>query len=327
MPNTIELRDGMGGLLAPEFVPGVIEAATHNSVVLSRFRRLRDMTQAQTVMSVRSELPQAGAVDAIDEPAPTKLPARKHMKPVTTQRFDPLNIYAGEFAAIKVFRDADLSDALNNGYDIVSGDIPLIGAQFGAAIDRAVFWGIKKPYEWSTIDSLWKRANDTGNVVNSTGNPYLDLFGEESVAAKIVASGYPANGIVANPMMQFTLNALKDDVGRPLFVDTIREGIPARLNGLTFDLPMNGMWDATKAKAMVADMNSLVYSIREDLTYRIDRSATIVDNNGYEHRLAQQNKTAIIFHMRLGWQVLDPVTQMSESPVPFAFYLNEVTDG
>jgi hypothetical protein len=230
-------------------------------------------------------------------------------------------MYAGEFAAIKVFRNADLDDALANGYDIVAGDIPMLTAQFGAAIDRAVIWGINKPREWANIESLWGRANRIGAVVNESDQPYVDIFGRGGVRDKILLSGYEPNGIVAALHMQGMLDEMKDDAGRPLFVDNLRDDFPFRLRGTPLTFARNGAWDETKAWALMADFSHLVYSIRQDLTARTTMDGTITNYaTGEVHNLAQQNKTALIMHMRLGWQVTDPVTQMSNTPVPFAFY-------
>ena len=309
-----------GAILAPEITGEVIEKATENSLVLRRFRRLRNMNSRQTILNVRSELPTAGAVNPIPDNATAPNATPNHTKPVTTQKFDPLNIYAGEFAAIKVFRDADLADALSNGYDIIRNDIPLISSQFGAAIDRAVVWGIGRPSEWASLPGLFPTAQAAGNVINASANPYLDMFASNGVRDRILLSGYMPNGIASSIRMMGQLAGLTDEQGRSQLVPSMADNIPDRLAGMSLDYVRNGSWQDTLALMLMADFDSLVYSIREDITTRTTRDGIIVDGAGTSHNLAQENKTALIMHMRLGWQILDPVTQLSESPVPFSFY-------
>jgi len=309
-----------GGLLHPEFIAGVIENTMRESVVLSNFTRMRNMIARETWLDVRSELPSAFAVDGYNEGG--AVPSVKtNTKKVTTQKFEPRLLKAGEFAAIKVFRDADLADALANGYDVIGGDIPVFASQFGRAIDRAIIFGVDKPVEWADIDSLWLRASTNGLVVTPTANNYVDLFGVGGVMEKIELTDYAPTGLVSAVQMRARLQGMVDGDGRPIFAPnaTLQEGTPFALGGFPLWFVRNGSWDYTKASMLMADFTRLVYSIREEITYRTTRDGIIVDGAGKSHNLAQENKTALILHMRLGWQVLDPVTQMSNNPVPFAF--------
>ena len=150
---------------------------------------------------------------------------------------------------------------------------------------------------------------------------YGDIFGVNGVRDKILLTGYMPNGIVGALNTMGVLDGLRDNQNRPLFVDSMRNDYPYALRGMPLRFVENGSWDVGRALMMMADFSKLVYSVREDITWKIDTSATIKDpRTGQEHLLAQQNKTALIMHMRMGWQVLDPVTQLSENPIPFAFY-------
>jgi len=319
MANLFESDPRFGALIPPEVQTEIIESAVKESVVLSRFKRLANMTSRQVVLNVRSVLPMVGAVDGYDEPnsAPT---TRTFMKPVTDQKFDPRNIYAGEFAAVKIFRNADLSDALAAGNDIIRGDIPLFSSQFGAAIDTAVYWGRGKPPEWATIDSLWRRANANNAIVTRTNDIYGDIFGTDGVRDKILLTGYMPTGFTSALNMMGILDGLRDVQGRPIFVDTLRNEYPYALRGIPLGFSENGAWDVERALMMMADFSKLVYSVREDITWKIDTSGTYTDQRtGEVHYCGQQNKTALVMHMRMGWNILDPVTQLSKNPLPFAF--------
>ena len=312
-----------GGIIAPEFSGQVFEAALGQSVVLSNFTRERNMVGREMFFDVNTELPRVEAVDAIDEPvtqAELDRP-RTFEKKGATQKYEPRMLKAGEFAAYKVFRTADINDMLAAGYDVLRADIPKFAAQFGAAIDGAVIWGRRKPREWHDIPSLWTRANNMGAVVSPTNGMFRDLFGQGGVRDKILLSGYQPTGFVGSPHVQSMLYDLRDNDDRPLFVDNIRDGFPYRLAGMPLSFANNGAWDYMRALMLMADFGNLVYSIREEMTWRTTQDASYPDpqNPGQTLSCATRNETMFIIHMRMGWQLRDPITQMSESPVPFAF--------
>ena len=49
------------------------------------------------------------------------------------------------------------------------------------------------------------------------------------------------------------------------------------LDGIHLDFPMNGAWDDSEALMIAGDFSQLVYSIRQDVTYKVLTEATIVD--------------------------------------------------
>jgi hypothetical protein len=68
--------------------------------------------------------------------------------------------------------------------------------------------------------------------------------------------------------------------------------------------------------------NEAVYSIRQDLTYKILTEAVIQDNTGaIVYNLAQQDMVALRAVMRLAWQVPNPVNALQPTEAnryPFA---------
>ena len=77
---------------------------------------------------------------------------------------------------------------------------------------------------------------------------------------------------------------------------------------------------------IVGDFSQLVYSIRQDVTYKILTEATIVDPSSREivYSLAQQDMVALRAVMRLGWEIPNPISAYRstlEDYSPFAVYL------
>ena len=86
---------------------------------------------------------------------------------------------------------------------------------------------------------------------------------------------------------------------------------------------MNGAWDPDQALMILGDFSQLVYSIRQDVTYKILTEATIVDPSTKEvvYSLAQQDMVALRAVMRLGWEIPNPVSAFRadlEDYSPFA---------
>ena len=77
---------------------------------------------------------------------------------------------------------------------------------------------------------------------------------------------------------------------------------------------------------IVGDFHQLVYSIRQDVTYKVLTEATIVDpaNKQVIYSLAQQDMVALRAVMRLGWEIPNPTSSYRETLgkySPFAVYL------
>jgi len=98
------------------------------------------------------------------------------------------------------------------------------------------------------------------------------------------------------------------------------------LDGIPLEFPMNGAFDETEALIITGDFSQLVYSIRQDVTYKVLTEATIVDPTTREviYSLAQQDMVALRAVMRLGWEIPNPVSAYRsemESYTPFAAYI------
>ena len=74
---------------------------------------------------------------------------------------------------------------------------------------------------------------------------------------------------------------------------------------------------------ITGDFSQLVYSIRQDVTYKLLDQATIVDPSTKEvvYALAQQDMVALRIVMRLGWEVPNPINGLKATEAerfPFA---------
>ena len=147
--------------------------------------------------------------------------------------------------------------------------------------------------------------------------------GENGVIARAEACGYLPTGIMAAVQMRSKLRGLQDTAKRPLFMSDMQGAARYALDGIPMEFPMNGAWDPEQALLIIGDFSQLVYSIRQDVTYKILTEATIVDPTTKDviYSLAQQDMVALRAVMRLGWEIPNPVSAFRadmEDYSPFA---------
>ena len=153
-------------------------------------------------------------------------------------------------------------------------------------------------------------ANEGDKRVTIGADLFQDIMGENGLIAKAEESGYLPTGIMSAVTMRAKLRGLVDTNRQPIFMSNMQEGARYTLDGIPMDFPMNGSWDADRALMIAGDFSQLVYSIRQDVTYKILTEATIVDPTSREvvYSLAQQDMVALRAVMRLGWEIPNPVS-------------------
>jgi hypothetical protein len=109
----------------------------------------------------------------------------------------------------------------------------------------------------------------------------------------------------------------------PIFVRDMANKTGYTLDGETIFFPKNGAFDPTTALLISGDFNNAVYSIRQDITYKLLSEATLYDTDGTTplYRLAEQDMVALRVVIRLAWQVPNPITQLQSDEdlrYPFA---------
>lgn len=309
MATNIITRDDLSGLIPEEVTREIIQGAVASSAVLSMGRRLPNMTSKTQAMNVLDMLPMAYWVDG-----------DTGFKRTSKQAWDKKKIYAEELAVIVPIPEAVLDDA---DYDIWAEVKPRLVEAFGQKIDAAVLFGDDKPISWR--DSIYDTASAAGAIVTQTDDVYDDLLGVDGVIAKVEESGYLPTGVMGAVKSRALLRGVKDLNGNPIFKTDMQGSTQYALDGAPMYFPMNGAFDASKALAIAGDFNQLVYSIRQDVTYKILTEATIVDPSTKEvvYSLAQQDMVALRAVMRLGWEIPNPINSLQADNVkrtPFAVY-------
>lgn len=290
---------------ASEIIQGTIES----SAVLSMGRKLANMTAKQAKLPVLDSLPVAYFVDGDAE-----------QKQTTKQAWDKKTIYAEEIAVIVPIPEAVLDDS---EYDIWGEVKPRVQEAFGKVIDEAILFGTGKPTNWRAglVPSV-----PAGSKVSLATTPdlYDALLAEGGTIAAVEESGYFVGGHVADISMRAKLRGLKDQDGRPLFINNMQNAGNYSLDGSAIQFPRNGAFDKSQALMISGDFSQLVYSIRQDITFKLFTEGVVQNPDGsIAYNLMQNDMVALRAVMRLGWEIPNPVNGLkgksaAASRFPFA---------
>ncbi len=299
-------RSGAESLIPVQEASEIIQGVVTQSAVLSRGRKLANMISSQYKMPVLDMLPIAYFVNG-----------DSGQKKTTKQAWDKKFITAEEIAVIVPIPEAVLDDS---EYDIWAEVRPRIVEAFGAVIDGAILFDVDKPSSWR--DGVVTTATKAQSVVTLGDDFYTSIMGEDGVIAKVENSGYFVNGHMADITMRAKLRGLKDTTGQPLFKSDMQSGTTYSLDGSAMNFPNNGAFDKSKALMISGDFSQLVYSIRQDITFKLFTEGIVQNTDGtIAYNLMQNDMVALRAVMRLGWEIPNPINALQKDKAkrcPFA---------
>lgn len=291
-------RQNAEALFTEDLVAEIIQGVTKQSAALRMFRRLPNMSSNIMRMRVLDALPMAYWVnDSTDN----------GRKQVTNAAWANKYIVPAEIAVIVPIKEDVLDDA---SIDIWGEIRPRIEEAFGKKIDQAIFVGVDKPSAWRA-DLLSSIAQAGAYVSQGSGTLYSAI---NDAMVKVEESGYNPTGIVGGVDVKGKFRMMLDTSGQPIKGTEIDELPKAYID--------NGAWDKTKAQMIVGDFTQAVYSIRQDITYKVLDQAIIQNPSDGEimYNLAQEDMVALRVVMRLGWEIPNPITSLQpDETVRFPF--------
>lgn len=277
----------------------IIEGAIKQSKAMTMFRRLPNMTSNKTKMRVLDSLPLVywqGSDNA--------------RKKLTKMAWDKKYITAEEMAVIVPIPENVLDDA---DYDIWAEVKPRIEEAMGKKFDQAVFTGDDKPAGFRA--DLLTSALNAGATVSPLSTLYLSI---DKAMSYVEESGYNVSGVLGGMNVKSAFRTMLDNNGQPIKGTEIDSLAKAYVD--------NGAWDKSKAQMLVGDFNQAVYSIRQDITFKVLDQAVIQDPSSGEilYNLAQDDMVALRVTMRLGWEIPNPINSLQPDEAvrfPFAVIL------
>ena len=297
-------RQNAEALFTEDLVAEIIQGVTKQSAALRMFRRLPNMSSNIMRMRVLDALPMAYWVnDSTDN----------GRKQVTNAAWANKYIVPAEIAVIVPIKEDVLDDA---SIDIWGEIRPRLVEAIGKKIDQAIFVGVDKPSAWRA-DLLSSIAQANAFVSQGGGTLYSAI---NDAMVKVEESGYNPTGIVGGVDVKGKFRMMLDTSGQPIKGTEIDELPKAYID--------NGAWDKSKAQMIVGDFTQAVYSIRQDITYKVLDQAIIQNPSDGEimYNLAQEDMVALRVVMRLGWEIPNPITALQpDETVRFPFAAIQAT--
>ena len=297
-------RQNAEALFSEDLVAEIIQGVTKQSAALRMFRRLPNISSNIMRMRVLDALPMAYWVnDSTDN----------GRKQVTNAAWANKYIVPAEIAVIVPIKEDVLDDA---SIDIWGEIRPRLVEAIGKKIDQAIFVGVDKPSAWRA-DLLSSIAQAGAYVSQGSGTLYSAI---NDAMVKVEESGYNPTGIVGGVDVKGKFRMMLDTSGQPIKGTEIDELPKAYID--------NGAWDKTKAQMIIGDFTQAVYSIRQDITYKVLDQAIIQNPSDGEimYNLAQEDMVALRVTMRLGWEIPNPITALQpDETVRFPFAAIQAT--
>ncbi len=283
----------------------IIDGVAEQSSILSLCQRLPNMSSGSEKMPVVSALPTAYFVA---EPAQAELVAGPpaQVKQTSEVNWTYKTITAEEIAVLFPIHEHVLADAK---YDVWSLIKPRIVEAFGVAIDIAQIVGTSKPASWPT--ALLTAAGTAANtVVLGSGTDFVDEI--NSAMSCVEVDGFNVSGFLAPVATKGRLRGLRDANGGLIYISGLTAGTPDQLHGQRINYSRNGSFSTANCHLIAGDFSQMVYSIRQDLTFKVLTEATIYDpaDGHVQFALAQQDMVALRCVMRLGLQLPNPINRL-----------------
>lgn len=304
--NSVISRTDAAALIPEQVSNELLTQVSEQSAAMRLGRRLQNMSRNTQRMPVMSALAAAYFVDG-----------DTGLKQTSEVNWTNKYVTAAELAVIVPIPEAVLDDT---DYDVWGEIKPSIAEALGKAIDAAVFYGTNIPSAWTTdmgYAGIVAGATALSTLVSNAA--YTDLYesilgvsgaGTAGLFGKIEAGGYMVTGSVAPMAMRGRLRNVRDADGQPIFKASMQESSPYSLDGAPILFPSNGAISSTYW-LISGQWNQLVYSMRQDITYKILDQAVIQDGAGnIVYNLAQQDMVALRAVMRIGFALPHPVTRM-----------------
>lgn len=291
-----------GALIEEQVVREIFEDAQKESKALSLFKRLPNMSSDKTKLRVSDALPLAYFVDE---------KTNNGRKNLTTSAWKNVFITAEELAVIVPIKENLLNDV---DVDLWAEIRPQLVSAIAKKIDEAVFRGEGAPQSWG--NGIIPEIIAKGKTVTETGKLYSDI---NDTMTEVEESGFNVTALLGGVGLKGKFRMMTDTTGQPL--------ASTEIGNLRREYLDNGAWDKNAATLIAGDFNNAVYSIRQDVTYKVLDQAIIQDPSTGEilYNLAQEDMVALRVTFRMGYAIPNPVTALdgTETRYPFAALVPE----
>lgn len=308
--NSVIDRTDAGALIPEEVSSEIFKNVSEKNPLLRMARKLPNMSRKQKRMPVMSALASAYFVSG-----------DTGLKQTSEVNWANKYIDAEELAVIVPIPEAVLDD---QDYDIWAEVKPELETAIDVAIVRAVLYGTNIPATWTTnlgAAGLKAGATAAGHVVSMAD--YTDLYeailgetadGTSGLIGLIEDDGFMSTGHLAHTSMRRKLRNVRTADGQPIFQSSMQVRGQYDLDGQACEFPNDGSIDSAESLLVTGEWSQLVYSMRQDITYKILDQAVITDNSNPPqiiYNLAQQDMVALRAVIRLGFALPNPTNRQN----------------
>jgi len=301
--DPIKLSDVNATFLPPTLTSPIFEKSVEQSAVMSLARRVPLSMSANTAVPVPLDVPTADWVEQAGR------------KPLGTGGMDIKQMTGKKIAVlIPVAMEVVQSNAAGL-WTQLQNDLP---TAFSRAFDRAAIHG--KTMKGATgpfADYLTQttKAVSLGTTTQANGGIWGDFV---KGMGDIADDDWDYTGTVADHRLKARLLGATDTTGRPILVDTTQPGTGAALAGTLVGEPiaysrsvsgkLRRQSDTVDSglRAIGGDWSQTAYGVGMDITVRISREATYIDEDGGVHSAFQENLVLLLAEAYYGFVLGDP---------------------
>jgi len=316
--NSLVSRTDAAALIPEEVSAEILKSLPEMNPIMQLARRLPDMSRAQKRLPILESFASAYFVSG-----------DTGLKQTADVTWANKYVDAEELAVIVPIPEAVLDDA---DYDIWAQVRPEIEIALSKAITAAVLYGTNIPATWTTnLGAAGLVAGSTAASHTISNAAYTDLYesilgekanGDDGLFMLPEADGFMVDGSIAHLSMKGKLRNVRDADGQPIFKNNMQDASRYELDGTPLYFPTDGSITAASSLLIAGMWSQLVYSMRQDITYKVLTEAVIQDSAGnIVYNLAQQDMVALRAVMRLGFSLPNPPTHENETDstrFPFA---------
>ncbi|MFK0182304.1 phage major capsid protein [Streptomyces xanthochromogenes] len=300
--NPIKLSDVNATFLPPTLTGPIFEKSVETSAVMSLAKRVPLSMSATTAVPVPLDVPTADWVDQAGR------------KPLSTGGVD-IKTMSGKKIAVMIPVAMEVVESNAAGlWTQLQNDLP---TAFSRAFDRAAIHGrTMKGATGPFPDYLAMTTNQVvlGTTGQSTGGIWTDLVNGMEL---IIDSDWDYTGTVADNRLKPKLLKATDTTGQPIFVDTTQPGTGAALAGtlvgepVAYSRSVSGKVRRQSAsvdsglRAIGGDWSQAAYGVGMDISVKISREATYIDEDGGVHSAFQENLVLLLAEAYYGFVLGD----------------------
>jgi HK97 family phage major capsid protein len=313
--------------LPAEVAAGILDDVITGSAAL-QLGDVQRMSRREKVFTLVNSLPEAnwikGTSDALTGNANDGSRAAKDvaLKQTTSMSWREKKMEVEEMAVLVPLPDTWEADS-----DVDFNEIkPYLVEAIAKKLDAAVLFGEDIPNSWvangfngvlvDTIASGNTVAATDYNIVGSTPSRTDYALAVAALAEQMAEDGYAPTGFVTYPGFKWKLVQMRGNDGAPIYQGALvgSDGRPAQtLYGEQLVEVRNGTWNTHKDDALLiaGQWNTLKIGIRQDISFSVSDSATIVDGSGNVLLSAFQQDTKILrCTFRVAANVINPFMRL-----------------